>query len=293
MNKKWLKEEEKILIQLRNLGETISIISKKLKRTEGSVEIKLRRLGMTKNNEWSDFEINRAIILINEGKNFKEIGRLINKSHVAVTSKMRRLGYKSPFNPNNPKNSHMGQTKYIDYDWKLLQEKYDSGLSQREICDIFNISSTSIYWAVKNSKFVSRTRSSAAKLCNEKYNKSKLRGIKRYRQLCEFNFSLNEYPNEFDFTLIEKYGWYRAKNRGNIPNGVNRDHMYSVKDGFINKINPKIISHPANCKLLLHKDNIKKKDNSSITLNELLKKIEIWNKKYNINWDVSSLPDKQ
>jgi len=279
------------LIQLRNSGKTIPVISKILKRSEGSIEIKLRRLGIRKNIGWLESETLEAIELIGEGKNFKEIGMIIGKTHDSVTSKMRKLGYKSPFNPNNPKNSHMGQTKYIDYDWKLLQEKYDCGLSQREICEIFNISSTSIYWAVKNGKFVSRTRSSAAKLCNKKYNKSKLKGIKRYRQLCEFNFSLNEYPNEFDFTLIEKHGWYSAKNRGNNSNGINRDHMYSVKDGFINRINPKILSHPANCKLMTHIDNITKKDKSSITLNELLERIKKWNLKYEEHWDVSPHAD--
>jgi hypothetical protein len=51
-------------------------------------------------------------------------------------------------------------------------------------------------------------------------------------------------------------------------------------DGFRNKINPKIISHPANCNLLLFSDNSIKKDNSSITMEELLKRIENWDKKY-------------
>ena len=62
-----------------------------------------------------------------------------------------------------------------------------------------------------------------------------------------------------------------------------KHHPYDgeiIKEGFLNKIDPKIISHPANCQLLLHKDNIKKYINSSITLNELYQRIIKWNDKY-------------
>ena len=74
----------------------------------------------------------------------------------------------------------------------------------------------------------------------------------------------------------------KAKNKGDNPNGVSRDHMYSVMEGYRNNIDPSIISHPANCKLLLQKNNASKFDGSSITFEELLDRIEKWNKKYNM-----------
>ena len=99
---------------------------------------------------------------------------------------------------------------------------------------------------------------------------------------CQFKFSLNEYPDKFDFDLVKKYGWYSAKNRGNNLNGVSRDHMFSIKEGFLQNIDPKIISHPANCQLLRHEDNFHKKGcKCSITLEELQKRINDWDKKYN------------
>lgn len=113
------------------------------------------------------------------------------------------------------------------------------------------------------------------------FEKAKLR-LKKYRQECSFRFSLKDYPNEFDFTLIEKYGWYSASNRGGNIYGVSRDHMYSVKEGFINKIHPIIISHPANCRLVRQSENSSKRDNCSITLEELMKRISVWNEKYGI-----------
>ena len=62
--------------------------------------------------------------------------------------------------------------------------------------------------------------------------------------------------------------------------GVSRDHMYSVKQGFLNNTDLKIISHPANCRLVLQSDNASKSDACSITLEELLHRIKEWDKKY-------------
>jgi len=92
----------------------------------------------------------------------------------------------------------------------------------------------------------------------------------------KFDFNVYEYPNKFDLDLIKKYGWYSASNRGNNLNGVSRDHMFSVKDGFKLKISPDIMKHPANCKLMIHKDNNLKKTNSTITIDELLERIKNW-----------------
>lgn len=91
---------------------------------------------------------------------------------------------------------------------------------------------------------------------------------------------MKDYPDEFDFKLIEQYGWYKAKNRGNNPNGVSRDHMYSVVDGFVNNVDPLIVAHPANCRLIRQSENASKKNKSCITLDELKERIRIWNEKY-------------
>ena len=49
-----------------------------------------------------------------------------------------------------------------------------------------------------------------------------------------------------------------------------------VKYGFENNISPEIISHPANCRLLKHRDNNKKNIKCDITIEELLNKIKNW-----------------
>ena len=97
-----------------------------------------------------------------------------------------------------------------------------------------------------------------------------------YRQRCNFDFKFEEYSDKFDLTLVEQHGRYSPSNKGNNLNGVSRDHMLSVKDGFEMGIDPEIIKHPANCRLILHKDNQRKNRRSSITIDELIERIKHW-----------------
>jgi len=61
----------------------------------------------------------------------------------------------------------------------------------------------------------------------------------------------------------------KLKLRGN-EEGYELDHKYSIYEGFLNDIDPKIISHYKNLQIISKKENRQKKFNSSITLNELL-----------------------
>lgn len=116
--------------------------------------------------------------------------------------------------------------------------------------------------------------------CKTKHRRKNMSGFQSYKQDCLFKFSLNNFPNEFDFELIKKHGWYSPANKKNNLNGVSRDHMFSVKEGFLNKINPELISHPANCKLVLQKENSSKHKNSSISIDDLKKRIIDWDYNY-------------
>lgn len=98
--------------------------------------------------------------------------------------------------------------------------------------------------------------------------------IRLYRKRCKFDFNVYNYPQYFNLNLLENNGWYKP---GINPLGVSRDHLFTIADGFKNKVNPDIMKHPANCQLLLHADNNRKNMKSSITLEELLERIEHWN----------------
>ena len=114
--------------------------------------------------------------------------------------------------------------------------------------------------------------------CKRKYDRRNMSKYQIYWQECQFKFNLKEYPDEFDFSLIEQHGWYSPTNKNNNLDGVSRDHILSIRDGFEMKIDPEIISHPANCQLLKHTDNISKNRKSDVTIEELMSKIERWDK---------------
>ena len=97
-----------------------------------------------------------------------------------------------------------------------------------------------------------------------------------YRQRCNFDFKFEDYPNKFDLKLVEQNGWYSPSNKGNNLDGVSKDHMFSVRHGFDLGIDPEIIKHPANCNIMLHKQNQRKREKSSITIEELLERIRNW-----------------
>lgn len=112
------------------------------------------------------------------------------------------------------------------------------------------------------------------------HSKKPINNLQDYRNKCRFGFALSDYPKEFDFSLIEKYGWYSASNRGNNLQGVSRDHILSVKYGWENKVDSAIVKHPANCQLMPHNKNVSKHSKSSLSLEELKIKISLWEEKY-------------
>ena len=116
--------------------------------------------------------------------------------------------------------------------------------------------------------------------CLKEYKRRNMTEYQKYKSDSLFKFNLADYSDEFDFSLIRKYGWYSPTNKNNNLNGVSRDHIFSVKEGFELKIDPLLLAHPANCRLMIHNDNISKNKKSDITYEELLKRIEVFEKKY-------------
>ena len=62
--------------------------------------------------------------------------------------------------------------------------------------------------------------------------------------------------------------------------GISRDHIFSVKSGYLLAVDPEIISHPANCRLIKQSENSSKNCKNGISLSQLLSRIETWESKY-------------
>lgn len=117
--------------------------------------------------------------------------------------------------------------------------------------------------------------------CRINYKRINMTEYQKYKSDCSFKFNIGNYIDEFDFKIIREFGWYSPTNKNNNLGGVSRDHMFSINDGFKQGIDAKLIAHPANCKLMIHTENISKNKTSSITIIELLQRIETFDKKYN------------
>jgi hypothetical protein len=98
--------------------------------------------------------------------------------------------------------------------------------------------------------------------------KPKKDGYTDYKSRCQFTFDICIETKVKGHTLLSEYVLG--------TNGLDRDHMFSIYDGFKNNIDPEVIKHPANCELLLSSDNRSKGSNSSITIDELMNRIELW-----------------
>ena len=108
-----------------------------------------------------------------------------------------------------------------------------------------------------------------------------------YAYSCRFNFGISKYPKWFTNAseLISTYGWYStpgSRNGIKNTNGISRDHLFSITDGWLNNIDPEIIRHPANCELVPHTVNQSKHKKSKITLDQLLSRIKDFELMYGI-----------
>ena len=97
----------------------------------------------------------------------------------------------------------------------------------------------------------------------------------KYYDECVFKFPIQLLPYTINYQLINQYNWYNPF----YPkeNGLTKDHRISRKYGYIHNIDPYLISHPANCEIMLLTDNSSKQDKCSITLQQLIEEVEWWN----------------
>lgn len=132
----------------------------------------------------------------------------------------------------------------------------------------------------KNCSKFTTNRHFCGKKCYTSYHKKMRTAYQEYAKNCKFKFNVYDYPDFFDIELINNYGWYSPSNKKNNLNGVSRDHCFSVKQGFEQGVDPNIIAHPANCKLLLHRDNQRKNRSCSLTVEQLIKNIKSFEEKF-------------
>ena len=97
----------------------------------------------------------------------------------------------------------------------------------------------------------------------------------KYYDECKFRFPDELLPYTKSSHLIGKYPWYNPY----YPkaNGLTKDHMISKNYGYCHKIDSYLISHPANCEIMLRDDNSSKQEKCTLTKEQLIERVEWWN----------------
>lgn len=234
---------------------------------------------------WTKEKDEELTKLVEEGLRHSVIANIMSVSHKSIMNRTYRLGVKAVY--------------YKKMSCKNCGCEFEGLISQnRKFCSnscsaIFNNTGRVVSEEQKQKVREKLTKPKKEKIikiktcrfCKEneitnKHNiicdECKNNFYKFYKPLCVFDFDITIHIDKFNMELVTKYGWYSPKNKGNNLNGVSKDHMYSVRDGFINKVDPEIIKHPANCNLMIHSENNRKNYNSSITLDELKERIKNW-----------------
>lgn len=103
--------------------------------------------------------------------------------------------------------------------------------------------------------------------------------VSNYRYKARFVIAATNIYHIKGYELLLEYGRYHPDCN---PTGVVKDHRISVKYGEENGICPSIIGHICNCEYLKMQDNVSKSDKCSLTLNDLLQKIDRFNKKQHL-----------
>ena len=146
-------------------------------------------------------------------------------------------------------------------------------MSSEDIMKMFNISYSNFSTWLRDSLGIKmRNFTDSRNISNLKQPIAEKTEYQIYKESCQFKFTLIE-MNKLDLQKATIHGWYHPiKN----PNGATRDHMFSIKEGFLQNIPPELIKHPANCEIMLQKENSSKNAKCSITLEELKQRIENW-----------------
>lgn len=143
----------------------------------------------------------------------------------------------------------------------------------RDKLSIFAGPYTKIYF--KPCKFCSKSfvTTGRARVCKD------CQHLKWYNNKDQYSFKFNifDYPDLFDLSQLTTVGWvsFGGKRGGTKnPKGLSRDHKVSVNHAKRFNYDPYYISHPLNCELMPHTKNNKKKTQSSITYDELVRLVD-------------------
>lgn len=202
--------------------------------------------------------------------------RCVNKD---LCNKLKRLIQSKTLRRMGLDHTLIGTPKILESYYKVRQYVYDlyhnQLLSLSDLMKIFDIKWINSLTSAMDSLEITRRDLRDATVSYYARNKNNYENPTEkdyYYSECQFKFGFS-FPNIQGYDLIKQYGIYSSTNN---LGGVSRDHIVSISYGWEHKIPPEMISHPANCQIVRHIDNIHKSTRCSITVDELANRIKLW-----------------
>ena len=212
-------------------------------------------------------------------------------NHISyVGSERQKYNSLEKYGTESPSQSNIVKEKYKETCLNNFGVEY-SALSPKIIAkrNQTNLEKWGTIFPTKNLEI--KQRAYNAQVASGKYKDPSLKNDwEIYRSLSKFKGPLALLINSIEEQkLFDENGSFHSwKNK----EGVTRDHMFSRRHGFDNKIFPEIIRHPANCKIISHKHNASKGYRSSISLADLFEKIKDYTNDYKEQLLVLNLIEK-
>lgn len=176
--------------------------------------------------------------------------------------------------------------------WEDRQKKWQDTLSNKSDEEKDIINTKKVYWNFKTNDEIIDIKNKITDTLNTYWDSASLeRKTEHGKQISkaliktgyatpieerdafeEYRNKVNSVTKRFDLTLLENFD-----KRGSLS--YHLDHKYSVYEGFKNNISHEIVGHICNLEMLYYVENTSKGEKCSVTLEQLLKDIEKYNKK--------------
>jgi hypothetical protein len=151
---------------------------------------------------------------------------------------------------------------------KSLKEKYGV-LNSFQIQEVQEIRKITLQEKYGSDKFNNPEKTKQTRISNKtQIDDSKIEDFILYKKIV-INRTLTIYRNNVEMI--------NPKNLKRSKSGYHLDHIFSIKQAFINNIPVEVISHPCNLHLIYCKENLVKQDDCWISIQELLNNIILFN----------------
>lgn len=216
-------------------------------------------------------------LYIKQNKTQSEIGRIYNCDRKNISYYLNKYGIKKSKQQTYSKHYKQKPTA------KEILNLVNEGYFLKDVADKYNLSRGTITKMLKESNINMRNHKGQTKKQSQfmKTNNPfkdeciKRKAIRRSHRSKDNNFKIKRDVFDEDMTFKS----YAKKARAIAYKHYNKemrkgfciDHMYSVHDGYVNKVPLNIISKPNNLRIVSERENVKKGKRSIISLEDLYK----------------------